>query len=342
MKLYAIRTPLQTYWQQVDSISPQIVPHSTAQDRTSHIIAPLETTLKLKEHVNNLMALHKPKTQTEKAIMLIQSMIHPRMDFVFNGVKYGGFSIAEGGLTISHEENAAAHLREKFGFLLPEIIISTPPHQRIAECAEFSLMLTVFLRQIKIPAFLKGTTSHTIIVATLDDQPYKLDVGYLRCEKIERMEGQLTDEEITTLYYHANAGILADQKKLERALESNTLALKLNPNWPVLWHNRGCYFQKLGKIEEARDCFNRAIQLLSDTEKKSLERIDALRKLVGTENGKIAAASLIGLIEIAERREISLSKGVILISDFTSQEARDAINILDQSRLSWELVKKDW
>jgi tetratricopeptide (TPR) repeat protein len=54
---------------------------------------------------------------------------------------------------------------------------------------------------------------------------------------------------------------LGELRRVEEALDCFDRALALNPRLAELWHNKGNALYKLGRVEEALDCFDRALAL---------------------------------------------------------------------------------
>jgi|GEM_PF-6575982 tetratricopeptide (TPR) repeat protein len=241
------------------------------------------------------------RNQKDITTILIRSMISIDRRFHFESDNEIFFGIHRScyGLGIEPNTDGAAPLREAHGFLLPDRIFATPPGQRIASCVEFSLMLTVFLRQAGIKAYLKGALFHTVVVADLDGKAYELDVAKNNFRRTDNLEGVLTDNDVMALYYHVSSGMACEQKKYNRSLEYNTYALELNPNWPQLWINRADRLQKLGRTEDSWDCANKALELFFCNEKDFSRKEAILSSMSGTENGRLAIDILMGIIELS-------------------------------------------
>ena len=285
---------------------------------------PFEERAEIKDFVLQLFKKFQPQTELDKAILLFRAVIPPSQSFTVNGVSYRGLTIKEGGLALPLDFGLLAPLRRKYGDLLPKELIGSPPPDRVAACLEYSHLLVSLLRAAGFEAHTNGKTvpSHAYTIANLRGQKYKLDAvktvvarrNLLKIlgetdaswqaffinpneeiltfvptveEKIRRMikdpikrakiltvfqqsqqltfeptaTGAGTDRESIALHYNNEGASLAEQGKIPEALDAVNKALEIDPNCAAAWNCKGATLQRQGKLTEALEAVNKALEI---------------------------------------------------------------------------------
>jgi tetratricopeptide (TPR) repeat protein len=220
---------------------------------------PFQITPELKQHVQRILRGNNPKTQLEKAVFLFRSIIPPTNCFELGQRRYSGLSESEGGLEIRFYDSRKAPLRIRYGSPLPKEIVAAPREERVADCLEYSHLLTVLLRITGIKAHTKGAPEHAYVVALLEGEHYRLDPALLLFRRDKSSAS--SDKESIALHYSNEGVTFTEQNKLQKAIRYFNRALEMKPNYAEVLVNKGIALRRQGKLEEAMRYYNWALQI---------------------------------------------------------------------------------
>ena len=77
----------------------------------------------------------------------------------------------------------------------------------------------------------------------------------------KEIDKQIIEYPNSSILFNILGAVLANQKKLDKAIENYKKALKINPNYAQAYNNLGIALHKLNKINEAIDNYKKAIDL---------------------------------------------------------------------------------
>lgn len=206
--------------------------------RASGFEDPFEEIPIFKEYTQGLFAIHKPKTELEKALILFRAVLPPGYEFQLEGKNYEGLRPFEGGLQVYPNGDERHSARKKFGHLLPREIVGVLT-ERVAFCAEYSNLLVVLLRAFGIDAHTKktvvfgkgGAEGHVFVIAVLDGERYKLDATKQVFEKTIGYPD--TDRESIAVHYINEGAVNEANGRVLDAIRCYLLAIELDPDNPV-------------------------------------------------------------------------------------------------------------
>lgn len=245
---------------------PHLLPGLTDVVTGEELEYPLEITPAMRQHVANLQARFPQETQTQRgtALLLLRSLV-PSTEMIEVEDEEGnrgysfGLPAADGGQEVRADDNRQAQPRVENGDLLPREILALAPNDRIGLCLEQSNLLASLLRAAGIEASVREVPGHAYVIATLDEETYRLDATLLVFERTNRQPN--TDCEATAMHYSNEASAFFQQGRQEEALQRIDLALTLNPQNFRMWNNRGHFLASMGRGEEALSSYDRALEL---------------------------------------------------------------------------------
>ncbi|MFH1428283.1 MAG: tetratricopeptide repeat protein [Candidatus Margulisiibacteriota bacterium] len=228
--------------------------------RNAGLEDPFEITPEIKKHVEDLFARYQPKTESEKAILLFRSII-PSNKFFITGTatRWFGLTDTQGGLEIPYNNDPKASLRKKHGSPLSKEILAAPPNERIALCQEYSYLLITLLRAAGIEASTGRIPRHSYVIAFLEGEKHQLDPARLLFIKTTKVSH--TDRESIAYHYINESCAFGKQGKIAEALECCNTALEFDPDNIHAWVNKGRALSSLGKPGAALDAYNTAAKL---------------------------------------------------------------------------------
>lgn len=221
---------------------------------------PFEITPELKEHVANIIGRYGPQGELETAKIILRSVMPSDNSFCIGEDEFFGLKKEEGGLDIPYNKYNHHPLRQKYGNILPKELINARGNERVAQCAEYSELLTVLLRIAGIKAWMVPELGHVYVAASLDGETYRLDAGVGEKEEGERVIFEKTDEDekkdIRRVidHYTNEASTRADQGNIEESIKSFDTAIMLDPELPRTFLMKGRMLFEAKRLQDAIDC----------------------------------------------------------------------------------------
>ncbi|MFA6548998.1 MAG: hypothetical protein WCT39_03595 [Candidatus Margulisiibacteriota bacterium] len=284
---------------------------------------PLEITPEVESSAAELVERHQPQDQMETAILFMQATMPPESTFLIstdvplteeqiNGdqplsptVRTGiALSLEDGNLGITPNDDLESPVRSEGGAfsgtntgnLTPTELLRLSPQRRIARCLEYAFVLCSWFRSVGMEADIVREPHHAYVVVNIEGANYRIDPA--RGVFTRTNAAPMTERQAIAMHYCNEGEALVAQRRYGEAVSTLTISTELDPFAFQTWQGLGQALRGMGSIDDAIDCYARALDL--ETSPALLrEAVDVFYPRLAEVDGRIRTARAVQ--RVAER-----------------------------------------